>query len=101
MTGLKTKSLGAGTRVKIAAPGEVPDWSSWDDDGQRVSNSVKKRLQQLFFRGDRRVCATVVYIIKESEREKLKRNGWVKVEIRDSAGSTVIVTAEAENLHAA
>ena len=101
MNGLKTRSLGAGTRVKVSTPGDVPDWSSWDDDGQRVSNSVKRRLQQLFFRGDRRVFGTVVYIIKESEREKLRRNGWVKIEVRDSAGSTVIFTAEAENLKAA
>lgn len=101
MTGLKAKSISAGTRVKIRNPGEVPDWSMWDDDGQRVSNSVKRRLQQLFFRADRRVYGTVVYIIKESEREKLRRNGWVKVEVRDSAGSTVIFTADAENLNAA
>lgn len=101
MSGLKIKSLAAGTRVKISVPGDIPDWSSWDDDGQRVSNSVKKRLQQLFFRGDRRVCGTVVYIIKESERENLRRNGWVKVEVRDSAGSSVVITADSCNLNAA
>lgn len=101
MTGLITRSMSAGTRVKVATPGEVPDWSEWDDDGQRVSNSVKRRLQQLFFRGDRRVCGIVVYIIKESERERLRRNGWVKIEVRDSAGSSVVFTAEAENLRAA
>ena len=33
-----------------------------DDDGQRTSTPVKKRLQKLFFRGDKRVHAEVVYI---------------------------------------
>lgn len=101
MNGLKAKSIAAGTRVKVRKPGDVPDWSAWDDDGQRVSSSVKRRLQQLFFRGDRRVSGTVVYIIKESEREKLRRNGWLKIEVRDSAGSSVVLTADPENLNAA
>ena len=101
MNGLRMKSIAAGTRVKVTTPGSVPDWSSWDNDGHRVSNSVKKRLQQLFFIGDRRVSGAVVYIIKESEREKLRRSGWVKVEVRDASGSSVVFTANSENLRAA
>ena len=101
MGGMKVKFLTAGTRVKVREPGSVPEWSVWDNDGQRVSNSVKKRLQQLFFNGDRRVVGTVLYLTKESEREQLRRHNRVKVEVRDSAGCSVIFTAETENLHAA
>ncbi|WP_320046806.1 hypothetical protein [uncultured Ilyobacter sp.] len=101
MGGMTARALGAGTRVKVQEAGPVPEWSSWDDDGHRVSNSVKKRLQQLFFSGDRRVSGQVVYITRESEREKLRRHGRVKVEIRDSAGSSVIITADTTNLRAA
>ena len=62
---------------------------------------MKKRLQQLFFKGDRRVSGMVVYITRESERDKLRKHGWVKVEVRDPAGCSVIFTAAAEDLRAA
>lgn len=101
MGGMKT-GLAAGARVKVKSPGAVPEWSTWDDDQQRTSNSVKKRLQQMFFRGDRRVSGSVVYISSESVRTKLKSSKRVKVELRDAAGATVVVVADETNLvHAA
>ena len=101
MGGFTARTLAAGTRVKVKAALETPEWSVWDSDGQRVSNSVKKRLQQLFFKGDRRVSASIVFITKESERERLRRTKRVKVEVRDPAGCSVIITAGAEDLKAA
>lgn len=92
------KSFAAGTRVKIAEAMEVPDWSKWDDDKGRLSTPVKKRLQQMFFKGDRKVTGEVVYISRETEREKLRRKGWVKVRVRDASGSAVNITAEATKL---
>ncbi len=93
--------MAAGTRVKVKTPGTVPPWSVWEFDGHRVANSVKRRLQQLFFQGDRRVSATLVYITAESERERLRRDGRVKVEVRNAAGNSVVITAGAEDLQAA
>jgi len=90
--------LAAGTKVRVREPMEVPEGSVWDDDKGRTSTPVKKRLQALFFKKDRKVTAEVVYIARESEREKLRRKGQVKVRIRDSSGSAVIVTAEASVL---
>jgi hypothetical protein len=101
MNGLATKFIAAGTRVKVKTPGIIPTWSVWDFDGHRVANSVKRRLQQLFFTGDRRVTATLVYISSESERERLRRDGRVKVEVRNAAGNSVVITAGAEDLQAA
>lgn len=92
------KFIAAGTRVKVASPVSVPSWSTWDNDGGRTSTPVKKRLQQLFFRGDRRISAEVVYIGSESERDKLRSNGRVKVQLRDPAGSMVTVTAPVDNI---
>lgn len=86
--------------MKIRNPGAVPQWSTWDDDGQRTSTPVKKRLQQMFFKGDRRISAEVLYIGSESERDKLRAHGRVKVQIRDAAGSIIVVTADTENLAA-
>ena len=54
------KNLAAGTKVRIAESMDVPEWSQWDDDKGRISGSVKKRLQQMFFRGDRKLTAEVV-----------------------------------------
>ncbi len=98
MGGAKTVRVGAGARVRVKAPGPVPEWSTWDDDGQRTSTPVKKRLQQLFFRGDKRVMAEVVYIASESVRERLKSRNQIKVELRDPAGASIIITADATNL---
>ncbi len=97
---LAKASLGAGARVKVKNPGPVPTWSTWEND-QRTSTSVKRRLQQLFFKGDRRITGHVVYIASESQRDRLKSKGKVKVELRDPAGSSVIVLAENDNLIAA
>ncbi len=92
------KFLAVGARVKVAEPIEVPDWSKWDDDRGRTSSTVKKRLQSLFFRGQKNITAEVVYIGKESEREKLRRTGRVKLRIRDQAGSMLTILADPEKL---
>ncbi|NLX12407.1 MAG: hypothetical protein GXY44_01970, partial [Phycisphaerales bacterium] len=63
------KYMAAGTKVRVKDPGEVPEWSKWDDDGGRTSAQVKKRMQSLFFRGDRKIVGEVLYIGRESERE--------------------------------
>ncbi len=101
MAMLQSKYLAAGTRVRVAEPGAVPEWSSWDDDHGRTSTSVKRRLQQLFFRGDRRIVAEVVYISNESQRDKLRSLGRAKVQAKDPAGSMVVFTAEVESLEKA
>jgi len=95
------KFMAAGTRVKVNNPGAVPQTSVWDDDGQRTSTSVKKRLQQLFFKGDRRISAQIVYVGSESERERLRRKNQIKVEIRDAAGSCIVITAGTGDVRAA
>ncbi|MEP0847681.1 MAG: hypothetical protein HRF50_12800 [Phycisphaerae bacterium] len=95
------KFISAGTRVKVRTPGDVPAWSEWDDDHQRTSVSVKRRLQKLFFAGDRRIGAEVVYVSNEAQREKLRTAGRVKLQLRDPAGSIIVITAPLENLAAA
>lgn len=95
------KHLPAGTRVRVSQPGPVPSWSAWDDDGQRTSSSVKRRLQRLFFAGDRKIHAEVVFIPNESERGRLRSLGRVKVQVRDPAGSSIVVTADASGLRVA
>jgi hypothetical protein len=92
------KYMAAGTKVKVISPSDVPDWSEWDDDRGRTSAAVKKRLQSKFFRGDNKVTAEVMYISRESERERLRRKGQIKVKIRDQAGTSLAITADAKNL---
>lgn len=92
------KYISAGTRVRVREAGGVPAWSVWDDDNQRTSVPVKKRLQKLFFSGDRRVGAEVVYISNEAMRDKLRNLGRVKVQLRDPAGSMIVITAPIDNL---
>jgi hypothetical protein len=87
--------LAAGTRVQVSQSMDVPDTSVWDDDRGRSSTLVKKRLQSMFFKQDRKISGEVIYISRESEREKLRRKGLVKVRLRDASGSAVIITAEA------
>ena len=95
------RTLSAGTLVKIKAPWSVPQWSTWDDDGQRTYNSVQKRLQTAFFKGDRRVQARIVYVSSEHERFKLNRNGHLKLELRDPAGVSVTILAATDQVIAA
>ncbi len=92
------KNLASGTKVRVAEPTQVPEWSTWDDDHGRTSGLVKKRLQGLFFKGDRKLTAEIVYIAKESEREKLRRKGQCKVRIRDASGCTLVITADPAKL---
>jgi len=92
------KFLSAGTRVKVSSPCPVPSCSTWEDDGQRTSTPVKRRLQQLFFRGDRRISAEVVYIPNPDERLRLRGKGLTKVQLRDPAGSMIVITAPSDVL---
>lgn len=99
MMGASAKFVSAGTRVRIKAATAVPTWSTWDDDGQRTSTPVKKRLQKQFFAADRRIQGRVMYVANESERDKMRSLGRVKVEIRDQAGSMLVITAPIDNIH--
>lgn len=92
------KYIAVGAKVRIATPTEVPDWSSWDDDHGRISSSIKKRLQTMFFKGSNKLTAEVVYIAKESERDKLRRLGRVKVRLRDQSGCSLVITADPSQL---
>jgi hypothetical protein len=101
MVAASGKFLSAGTKVRVREPGPVPSYSKWDDDGQRTSVPVKKRLQSMFFKGERKLQAEVVFIGSESERDRLRAKGLVKVQVRDPAGCIIIVTAEVAALKAA
>ncbi|MGE0482331.1 MAG: hypothetical protein AB7Q17_17880 [Phycisphaerae bacterium] len=101
MIGSSAQNVSAGARVKVRDPGAVPLWSTWDNDNQRTSTPVKRRLQQLFFSGDKKIQAEVVYISSETERERLKRDKRVKVALRDPAGSQIVITADVNNLKSA
>lgn len=92
------KYLAVGAKVRIAESMEVPDWSTWDDDHGRISSSIKKRLQTMFFKGSNKITAEVVYVAKESDREKLRRLGRVKVRLRDPSGSMLVITADPKQL---
>lgn len=92
------KHLAVGTKVRVAEPMDVPEASTWEDDGGRTSASVKKRMQAMFFRGDRKLAAEIVYISKESEREKLRRKGLIKLRVRDAAGCILTLTADPNKL---
>ena len=95
------KFLSAGTRVRISAPTPVPSWSTWDNDGGRISTPVKKRLQQAFFEGDEKISAEVVFISNSDERQRMRNDGVVKVAIRDPAGCALTITAPADRLRKA
>ena len=93
------KFLAVGARVRVVEPMQVPAWSTWDDDKGRTSASVKRRLQMLFFKGSNKITAEVLYVAKESEREKLRRKGQVKVRLRDPSGSMLCITADPATLN--
>jgi len=88
------KYLAVGTKVRVSQPMEVPEWSTWDDDRGRTSTPVKKRLQSMFFKGDRKVTAEVVYVSKESERERLRRKGRIKLRLREASGVALNIIAD-------
>ncbi len=92
------KFLPAGTRVRVAEEMRVPAESVWDDDKQRTSTPVKRRLQEQFFQGERKIQAEIVFISSESIRDRLKSKGLVKVQLRDPAGSSIVITAPINRL---
>jgi hypothetical protein len=93
-----SKHLASGTKVRIAEPMDVPPWSTWDDDKGRTSGAVKKRLQQRFFRADRKLTAEIIYIASEEVRERLRRKGQTKVHVRDQSGCAMVLTADPTTL---
>lgn len=100
MVSASSKFVPAGTKVRVVEPGPVPAYSKWEDDKQRTSTPVKRRLQELFFKGDRKIQAEVVYVSSESERDRLRLKGQVKVQLRDPAGSCIVITAESAAVRA-
>lgn len=94
----KTRFLSSGTRVRVIRPGPAPHWSEWDDDRGRVSGSVKRRLQELFFRGDKKLHAEIAWVTSESERDELARKGRVKVKVKEASGTSLVFTASIDNI---
>jgi len=92
--------IAAGAKVRVVEPMDVPTWSEWDDDKGRTSAMLKKRLQTMFFQGNKKINAEVVYIANETEREKLRRKGQIKVRLRDPSGSSIVITADPNKLEA-
>ncbi len=92
------KHLASGTVVRVVNSGPIPVWTKWDDDRGRTSAQVKRRVMQLFFSGDKRIQAEVVWIPSESARNELTRKGRVKVKCKESSGTTLTFTADATNL---
>ena len=86
--------LGVGAKVRIIEPMDTPDWSTWDDDKGRTSATIKKRLQSMFFQGNKKIQAEVLYIARESERARLRRKGQIKLRLRDASGSMLNITAD-------
>jgi len=97
MLGVRKSALSAGAPVRVRTPGPVPEWSEWEPC-QRTSTAVKRRLQELFFKGDKRVHAQIIYVGSEAERDRLKLQNRAKVQLRDAAGNTVVAMADLENL---
>jgi hypothetical protein len=95
------KYLAVGTKVRVANATEVPEWSTWDDDHGRISANIKKRLQSMFFQGSSKITAEVIYVGKETERDKLRRLGRIKVRLRDPSGCMLVVTADPSQLESA
>ena len=93
-----SKNFPAGTKVKVIKSMEVPHYSTWDDDRGRISTPAKKTLLQRFFEGSQKIAAEIVYVSKESERNKLKKAGQIKIRLRESSGATLIITANPEIL---
>lgn len=91
---LESKALTVGTKVRVAQPMDVPETVAWDDDGGRTSGLLKKRLIASFFKQDKRITAEVVYIARESERERLRRKGLIKLRLRHQSGSMLNITTE-------
>jgi len=55
----------------------------------------------MFFKGSNKITAEVVYVAKESDREKLRRLGRIKVRLRDPSGSMLVITADPQQLESA
>lgn len=94
-------ALVSGTPVKVITPGPPPPGVEWDDDKQRTSGPVKKRMVEMFFRGDKKLRSEVAWIVSESARDELKRKGLMKVKVRESSGTTLTFTVPAANLRKA
>ena len=89
-----TKHLAVGAKVRVAEPMDTPEWSKWDDDKGRTSTTLKKRMQSMFFQGNPKVQAEILYIAKESERARLARIGQIKIRLRDKTGCMLNITAD-------
>jgi len=97
----RAKFMASGTQIRVRIPGPTPPWSSWEDDRGRTSGPVKRRLQEMFFRGDRKIRAEVAWVSSESERDELSRKGRLKVKLREASGTTLLVTAALDNIQKA
>jgi len=94
-------ALVSGTPCKVITPGPPPPGIEWDDDHQRTSSQLKKRMIENFFRGNKKMKAEIAWITSESVRDQLRRKGFMKVKVRESAGSMITFTAPAANLRKA
>ena len=90
--------LSVGSKVKLIAPIAVPTWCEWDDDRGRVSKHTKAKIRDRFFNGDTKVSAELVYVPRETEREKLRKLNRTKIRLRLPCGESIIIPVELDHL---
>lgn len=86
--------LSVGSKVRMIAPIPVPNWCDFDDDRGRVAKHVKNVIRDKFFNADPKLSAEIVHVARETEREKLRKEGKAKVRVRMPSGDTIVITVE-------
>ncbi|MEP0845114.1 MAG: hypothetical protein HRF43_20620 [Phycisphaerae bacterium] len=82
----------AHTKVKPAQPGPPPEDVKWVKD-IRLNPRTRKQLIEGFFGDHRGIFGHVAYVANESDRERLRKEGKLMVQISDLSAQHVTIIA--------
>ena len=88
--------LSTSTKVQVANPGSPPNNLEWVRD-IHINPRTRKQLIEGFWKRKRGVSGQVAYVANESDRERLRKEGKLRILIRDPSSQTITVIVP-ENL---
>jgi len=82
--------LSTSTKVQVTTPGSPPNNVEWVRD-IHINARTRKQLIEGFWQRKRGISGQVAYVVNESDRTRLHKEGKLRIQIRDPSAQTITI----------
>ena len=82
--------LSTSTKVQVTDPGSPPNNVEWVRD-IHINPRTRKQLIEGFWKRKRGISGQVAYVANESDRTRLRKEGKLRIQIRDPSAQAITI----------